>query len=103
LIARRISYGIHFKYAKIIENGIELIKTTQMDLVEYNRPLMLPSDQSYLNWNISLNQTLIMKLDYVQLFDIFDLGINSNQFLIAVKNKLITMTAKIKRYKINFK
>jgi hypothetical protein len=73
-----------------------------MDLAEYNRPLMLPSDQSYLNWNISFNQTLIIELDYVQLFDIFDLGIKSknNQFLNAVNNKLITITATIKRYKI---
>jgi hypothetical protein len=76
-----------------------------MDLAEYNRPLMLPSDQSYLNWNISFNQTLIIELDYVQLFDIFDLGINSNSnlFLNAVRNNLITITATIKRYKINFK
>jgi hypothetical protein len=64
-----------------------------------------PSDQSYLNWNISFNQTLIIELESAQLFDIFDLGINSNsnRFLNAVKNKLITITATIKRYKINFK
>ncbi len=64
-----------------------------------------PSDQSYLNWNISFNQTLIIELGCVQLFDIFDLGVNSNsnQFLNAVNNKLITITATIKRYKINFK
>ena len=57
-----------------------------------------PSQRSYLNWNISFDQTLIIELDYVQLFDIFILGINSNQFLNAVKNNLITITATIDRY-----
>jgi len=41
----------------------------------------------------------------VKLFDVFDLGINSNsnQFLNAVNNESITITATIERYKINFK
>jgi hypothetical protein len=64
-----------------------------------------PSHQSYLNWSISFNQTLIIELEYAELFDVFELGIdsNSNQFLNAVNNKLITIKATIKRYKINFK
>jgi hypothetical protein len=72
-----------------------------MDLAKYYRP----SNQSYLNWTISSNQRLIIELDHWKLFDVFELGINSNsnQFLNAVNNKLITITATIKRYKINFK
>jgi hypothetical protein len=70
-------------------------------LLPINKPLMRPSSKSYLNWNISHNQKLIIELDYVQLFDIFDLGINSNEFLNAVNNKLIIITATISRYKIN--
>jgi hypothetical protein len=64
------------------------------------------SNQSYLNWTISSNQRLIIELDCDwESFDVFELGINSNsnQFLNAVNNKLITITATIKRYKINFK
>jgi hypothetical protein len=73
-----------------------------MDLAE---DVLLPSNQSYLNWNISSNQKLIIELDYVKLFDVFELGINSNSnlFLNAVKRKLIKIKAIIKRYKINFK
>jgi hypothetical protein len=73
-----------------------------MDLAE---DVLLPSNQSYLNCNISSNQRLIIELDYVKLFDVFELGINSNRslFLYAVKNRLITIIAIIKRYKINFK
>jgi hypothetical protein len=57
---------------------------------------------SYLNWNIGSNQTLIIKLFYVKLLDVFDLGINSNsnQFLNAVNNESITITATIERYKL---
>jgi len=97
--------GINFYYAKIIDHKKEIFETTQMNLGGNLVQVVEPSDQSYLNWNISFNQTLIIELDSLQLFDIFDLGINSNsnQFLNAVKNKLITITATIKRYKINFK
>jgi hypothetical protein len=73
-----------------------------MNLAERWRP---SSSYSYLNWNIRSNQTLIIELFYVKLFDVFDLGINSNsnQFLNAVNNESITITATIERYKINFK
>jgi hypothetical protein len=71
----------------------------------YDEEKVMPLRQSYLNWNISFNQKLNIELDYLQLFDVFELGINSNSnlFLNAVYNKLITITATIKRYKINFK
>jgi hypothetical protein len=65
----------------------------------YDEEKVMPLRQSYLNWNISFNQTLTIELDYLQLFDVFELGINSNSnlFLNAVNNKLITITATIKR------
>ncbi len=94
--------GIDFKYAKITELGEKIIETTQMDLANYYRP----SNQSYLNWIITYRyQKLIIELDYWELFDVFELGINSNsnQILNDANNTLITITATIKRYKINFK
>jgi hypothetical protein len=74
-----------------------------MDLASLTYSVIRPSHKSYLNWSISFNQTLMIELDSFGLFNIFDLGINSYKFLIAVLSNLITITATIKRYKINFK
>jgi len=83
-------------YVRIIENNKEIIKNLEMDLSQTVGPSMQHSTTSYLSWAITKNQQLNIKISHFgQVIHIFEFSIKSEEFLNAVKNKLIIMNMKI--------